>query len=89
MRALQTSGFKRSTKRLRSTQKVELDPAVRAILANPELGDMKKGDLASVRVHKFCMNKALVLLAYSVGADVITLMALGAHENFYRDLKRG
>jgi len=36
------------------------------------------------------MNKQLTLLGYSFddGALVLELIALGSHENFYRDLKR-
>jgi hypothetical protein len=34
------------------------------------------------------MAKQLCLLAYTVSSDVITLIAVGPHENFYRDLKR-
>ncbi len=54
------------------------------------IGDAKVGDLAGVRVYKFKMNGQLILLAYEVfgSEDVIKLLALGSHENFYRDLKR-
>lgn len=60
-------------------------------MANPNIGEQKKGDLAFLQVHKFKMNKQLTLLGYSFddGALVLELMALGSHENFYRDLKRG
>jgi hypothetical protein len=36
------------------------------------------------------MNKQLTLLGYSFDDRTLTLelMALGAHENFYRDIKR-
>jgi hypothetical protein len=36
------------------------------------------------------MNKQLTLLGYNFddGALVLELMALGPHENFYRDIKR-
>jgi len=52
---------------------------------------MKKiGDLAGVQVYKFKMVGQLMLLAYTFEHDTITLtlLALGSHENFYRDLKR-
>ncbi|AFJ02626.1 hypothetical protein Q7C_1477 [Methylophaga frappieri] len=44
-----------------------------------------------MRVHKFKMNKQLTLLGYSFdeGQLILELMALGSHENFYRDIKRG
>ncbi len=87
---LQTPTFKRAMKRLSKQQKQELDEAVRVIAVEPSLGETKVGDLAGVRIHKFKMNRQLTLLAYefSQADDVIKLLALGSHENFYRDLKR-
>ncbi len=51
---------------------------------------MKKGALAGVRVHKFKVNDKQYLLAYrhEKKPDILTLLALGSHENFYRDLQR-
>ena len=90
VRILQTPTFKRATKRLHKQQKQELDEAVRAIAADPGIGEGKKGDLAGVLVHKFTLNKQQALLAYEFFGDdkVIKLLALGSHGNFYRDLKR-
>ena len=89
MRLLVTPTFSRAVKRLRPGQKAELDEAVRAIAENPALGDAKVGDLAGVRVFKFRLNNQLCLLAYSqVDEETIKLLALGSHENFYRDQKR-
>ena len=50
----------------------------------------KAGDLSGVSVYKFKMVKQLTLLAYKYEdqAITLTLLALGAHENFYRDLKK-
>ena len=55
----------------------------------PNLGERKKCDLAFLRVYKFKMNKQLTLLGYNYddGTLILTLMALGSHENFYRDIK--
>ncbi|WP_396589123.1 type II toxin-antitoxin system RelE/ParE family toxin [Bermanella sp. R86510] len=87
---LQTPTFKKAVKKLKPNQKKDLDIAVRELVADPALGDQKKGDLAFLRVHKFKMNKQLTLLAYSFddGALVLELLTLGTHENFYRDIKR-
>ena len=87
---LQTPTFKKAVKKLKSNQKKDLDLTVKDLMANPNIGEQKKGDLAFLRVHKFKMNKQLTLLGYSFddGALVLELMALGSHENFYRDLKR-
>jgi mRNA-degrading endonuclease RelE of RelBE toxin-antitoxin system len=87
---LQTPTFKRAVKKLNPNQKADLDSAIQTLKANPTLGERKKGDLAFLRVYKFRMNKQPTLLGYSFddGAIVLVLMALGVHENFYRDLKR-
>ena len=60
------------------------------LMADPLLGEQKKGDLAFLRVYKFNMVKQLTLLGYSYedGTVTLELMALGSHENFYRDLKK-
>ena len=90
MRILQTPTFRRAVKRLHKQQKRELDSAIRTIAAAPTIGENKVGDLAGVRVHKFRMNRQLILLAYEFfeTEQIIKLLALGSHENFYRDLKR-
>jgi mRNA interferase RelE/StbE len=87
---LQTPTFRKAVKKLKQNQKKELDNAVRAVIAKPTLGEQKKGDLAFLRIYKFKMNKQLTLLGYSFHEGTLTLelMALGSHENFYRDLKQ-
>jgi len=87
---LQTPTFKKAVKKLKPNQKEDLDLAVKELMANPNIGEQNKGDLAFLRVHKFKMNKQLTLLGYSFddGALILELITLGLHENFYRDLKR-
>ncbi|MDO6747073.1 type II toxin-antitoxin system RelE/ParE family toxin [Gilvimarinus sp. 1_MG-2023] len=89
-RVLQTPTFKKAVKKLQANQKKDLDLAVKHLMANPDIGEQKKGDLAFLQVHKFKMNKQLTLLGYSFdnGTLILELMALGSHENFYRDIKR-
>lgn len=89
MKIVQANEFAKTVRKLPRQQKAELDDAVRAIVANPDIGDMKVGDLAGVRVYKFKMNKQLTLLGYEYVAGTITLylLKLGSHENFYRDIK--
>lgn len=89
-RVSQSPTFKRVIRRLHKNQKADLDRAVRELVGDPERGVRKRGDLSSVRVHKFQMSKQQVLLAYEFkeDSDAIELLALGSHENFYRDLKR-
>lgn len=88
---LQTPTFKKAVKKLKPNQKKTLDNAVKKLINDPSLGDQKKGDLAFLRVYKFKMNKQLNLLGYSFdgGTLILELIALGTHENFYRDIKRG
>ena len=67
-----------------------LDKAIQDIMANVEIGDLKTGDLAGIRVYKFKVNQNLQLLAYSYlpETEILYLLEYGSHENFYRDLKR-
>ena len=87
---VQTPTFKKAVKKLKANQKRELDTTVKALMAKPTLGEQKKGGLAFFRVYKFKMNKQLTLLGYSFDNGTLTLelMALGSHENFYRNIKR-
>ena len=77
-------------KKLHQNQKKDLDKAVKELIDNPLLGEQKKGDLSFLRVHKFNMVKQLTLLGYSYedGTVTLELIALGSHENFYRDIKK-
>ena len=66
-----------------------LDREVQKILANPLGGEAKKGALAGVRVHKFTHHQALYLIGYLIEkGGGVCLLALGSHENFYRDLQK-
>lgn len=87
---LQTPTFKKAAKKLKPNQKEGLDEAVKALMAEPTLGTRKKGDLSFLSVYKFKMNKQLTLLGYSFDNGTLTLelIALGSHENFYRNIKR-
>lgn len=89
MTILQTNAFSKIAKKLKSNQKADLDAAIRALVSTPDLGDQKKGDLSGIRVYKFHMVKQLALLAYSYDEtkSSLTLLALGPHENYYRDIK--
>ena len=59
-------------------------------MASATLGDQRKGDLSYLRVYKFNMSKQLILLGHSFHEGIISLelLALGTHEDFYRDIKR-
>lgn len=85
---IQTNAFLKAYKKLRDNQKDAVDEAVGAIVANPGLGEAKKGDLAGVYVYKFKCHSQLFLMAYEYDPAARVLLLLGTHENFYRDLKR-
>ena len=87
---LQTPTFKKTVKKLHKNQKLGLDCAIKELMKNPQAGEPKKGDLAFLRVYKFKMVKQLTLLGYSYEENtvVLELIALGSHENFYRDIKQ-
>ena len=83
----QMPAFKRAYKKLHENQKVKVNHAIRAIIQNPKLGKEKKGDLAGVFVYKFKVHNQEFLIAYEWHIRTRLLLALGVHENFYRDLK--
>ena len=87
-KVLQTRTFSNNKKKLHKNQIKELDVAVRAILENPEIGEQKKGDLQSVYIYKCKITKKLFLVAYQFDETTLTLLMVGSHENFYRDLKK-
>ena len=80
--------FSKIKKKLKKNQIKDLDNAVREIIKNPEIGEQKKGDLADVWVYKFRMVNRENLLAYQWDEKTRTLISLGVHENFYRDIKK-
>ena len=80
--------FKKNYKKLRANQRPSVNEAVSAVIARPEIGEQKKGDLAGVRVYKFTVLDQTYLWAYVVFEDYLSFWAFGLHENFYRDLKK-
>ena len=85
---LQTPLFVRQKKKIRKNQIIELDKAVKEIVTNPNIGEQKRGDLSDIWVSKFRAGNNQYLLAYKWDKESRILIALGTHENFYRDLKR-
>lgn len=85
----QSNSFKKTVKNLPKQHKAILDEEVRKLVNNPDLGERKKGDLDFLRVHKFKLLNQEVLLCYMYEEDeiILTLLKLGTHENFYRDIK--
>ena len=89
IKVVATRTFDKTVKKLHENAKKDLDNAVKYLIENPLVGVQKKGDLSGVLVYKFKMIKQLTLLAYTYDEDVLvlTLLMLGSHQNFYRDLK--
>lgn len=91
MEIVQTNRFQKAYKKLHQNQLTAVNKAIRAVINDPGIGEQKKGGLSWLRVHKFKMLGQLFLLGYSVEKKnkiVLTLVDIGSHENFYRDLKK-
>ena len=90
MEIVQTNRFKKAYAKFHSNQLVEVNNAIKSVIGNPDIGEKKKGSLSWLRVYKFNVLRQLTLLGYSVEKNrkiVLTLVDIGSHENFYRDLK--
>ena len=85
----QSRRFEKTLDKLPEALQEIVEDEIDAIIANPEIGEQKKGDLSFLRVHKFQLNNRLTLLGYSWGEDKLELYLLnvGPHENFYQDQK--
>ena len=67
------------------------EDAIKNISENPEVGQVKTGDLSGIYAYGFNYNKIAYRIAYKVevnddGTLTIIIMA-GVHENFYKKLK--
>jgi hypothetical protein len=92
LKVLMVPTFVRAAKKLHVSDKRLLDEAVREIALQPSVGEEKRGDLVGVFVFKFKINRQEMLLAYELlpnkqAPEEVVLLALGSHENFYRNLK--
>ena len=88
IQVFQTPVFLKAKKKLKKNQLQDLDHAVRKIMNNPQIGEKKIGDLSDIWVYKFRITKQEYLLAYQWDKKKRILIALGVHENFYRDIKK-
>ena len=73
---VQTLTFQRQIKKLHKNQKLDLDRAIHEIIKNTNIGEMKKGNLNGVQVHKFFMVNQLTLLAYEFFENQLQLHLL-------------
>jgi mRNA-degrading endonuclease RelE of RelBE toxin-antitoxin system len=88
MKVVQSRSFENRVKRFSGAQKSILDEQIKLIIANPDVGTQKKGDLKEILVYKFKLASVLYLLAYRFTAERLELLMIGPHENYYRELKK-
>jgi mRNA-degrading endonuclease YafQ of YafQ-DinJ toxin-antitoxin module len=88
MQIFQTTIFEKTVKKMLKKQKADLDKTIKKILANPEIGTEKKGDLKGIFIYKFKSQGENYLLAYRFSLESLELVTLGTHENYYRNLKK-
>ena len=59
------------------------------ILHDPySAGDPKKGDLAGLRAYDLNVKRVAYRLVYAVEGDIVTLVAIGPHEQAYARASR-
>jgi mRNA-degrading endonuclease RelE of RelBE toxin-antitoxin system len=85
---VQSPTFAKQKKKLKKNQIQKLDEAIKTIMANPDIGDLKKGDLKGIRIYKYKVGNNLVLLAYEIEGSALYLYSFGSHQNFYRELTK-
>lgn len=71
--------------------------AIDVILQNPEIGELKNGDLSGIRGYDIYYNKTNYELAYTIEyvikeeqeePEMIVVIMAGTRENFYDELKK-
>jgi hypothetical protein len=82
--------FLKAKRRLPEPAQIEVDTHVLAIRETPLRGETKTGALRGVRVLKFTVTGQRYLLAYRFfpKPNVLELIDVAPHENFYRDLQK-
>ena len=87
---MQAPRFSKAKRWLPAAAQLAVDEQVRGLMANPHAGQPKAGALRAVRVVKFKVDALQLLLAYQFEAktNVIEVLDVGPHENFYRELQK-
>lgn len=87
--------FAQYVKKARKPLRLATEDEVEVVCETPEIGELKVGDLAGIRVHKFRFNRQEYLMAYRPPAKdapveflIIDFYQVGSHENFYDELKQ-
>lgn len=86
--------FAQYVKKARRPLRLAIEDAVEIVCKTPEIGELKSGVLAGIRVYKFRFNRQEYLIAYRVSVKRMSVAFLcidfyqvGTHENFYDELK--
>ncbi len=87
MKIIQSPLFARTVKKFHKNEKKILDTEIHNILDNPLIGQEKKGDLKNIFVYKLKIKGKQYLLSYRPSKNLLELITIGSHENYYRDLK--
>ncbi|OGP83140.1 MAG: hypothetical protein A2V87_05005 [Deltaproteobacteria bacterium RBG_16_58_17] len=88
MEGLFAPAFRRFVKKQSLPLQLAIQDQVDRIIADPDIGEGKKGDLAGFRVHKFKFHRQEYLISYETKDENLLFVMIGTHENFYRDLKK-
>lgn len=85
----ETNRFTKALTKLSESALQAVEDEIELIIDNPTTGELKKGDLSYMRVHKFKVDSGLVLLGYSWIEQKLELylLSIGSDENFYPDAK--
>jgi len=75
----------------KSLKTIYLEAVIR-IRENPDIGDLKSGDLKGLYSLDIFYNRTNYELAYRISkldnGDIIVVIMAGTRENFYKELKR-
>ena len=82
--------YNRVKKKFPPLFKEKLNEAEDKVAINLSIGEQKTGGLKGIRVYKFKPFDQEILLACEVDKNnkEIIFVAVGGHENFYKDLKQ-
>lgn len=81
--------FSKALSKLSNKYQKIVEDEIDQIIADPDLGEQKKGDLNHLWVHKFKIGKQEWLLGYNWAEEKLTinLLQIGSHENYYKEAK--
>ena len=87
MKVIASPLFQKKFKKFRKNEQEKIESEIKKLLKDPSLGEAQKQDLQGILVYKFKVKKQQLLLSCKVSKEALFLIAVGSHENYYRDLK--